>query len=187
MDVNCETRDLREITMAAAVADAQTVTSDGQPISTLPEGAVARPSVTHVDFRGSVTEMFDTRWNVHPDPIEFVYCFTIRPGVVKGWGLHQRHDDRYFLLKGEMELVYYDVRPESSTYGQVSKIVLSEHQPRLVTIPKFVWHADHNIGATDAVVVNFPTILYDHAAPDKIRLPIDTPLIPYDFGEARGG
>jgi hypothetical protein len=51
----------------------------------------------------------------------------------------------------------------------------------IVNVPINVWHADHNIGDRDAVVVNFPTTPYDHAAPDKWRLPIDTPLIPHAF------
>jgi dTDP-4-dehydrorhamnose 3,5-epimerase len=34
--------------------------------------------------------------------------------------------------------------------------------------------------------VNFPTIPYDHADPDKYRLPIDTTLIPFSFGSAHG-
>ena len=117
----------------------------------------------------------------------FAYCFTIRPGVVKGWNLHREHEDRYALLHGEMELVLYDPRPESSTCGEVSRIVLSEHHRCLVNVPKNVWHADHNIGATDVVVVNFPTIPYDHARPDKYRLPLNTNLIPHSFGNVIGG
>jgi dTDP-4-dehydrorhamnose 3,5-epimerase len=106
---------------------------------------------------------------------------------VKGWNLHKEHEDRYFLLHGELELVLFDPRPESSTYGEVCRLVLSEHSRRLVNVPKNVWHADYNIGTKDALVVNFPTTPYDHANPDKYRLPIDTPLIPYGFPLARGG
>jgi len=50
-----------------------------------------------------------------------------------------------------------------------------------VNVPKFVWHADRNIGTSDAVVINFPTIQYDHSNPDKYRLPLDTDLIPHKF------
>jgi dTDP-4-dehydrorhamnose 3,5-epimerase len=131
-------------------------------------------------------ELYDPRWDWHPDPLVFAYCFTLRPGYVKGWNLHKLHEDRYVILQGEMELVLYDVRPDSSTCGKISRIVLSEHNRRLVNIPRFIWHADHNIGTRDAVVVNFPTTAYDHANPDKYRLPIDTPLIPYKFPGARG-
>ena len=133
-----------------------------------------------------VCELFDPRWQWHPEPLLFSYCFTIRPGYVKGWNLHERHEDRYALLQGELELVLYDPRPESKTYGEVCKIVLSEHDRKLVNIPRNVWHADHNIGSKDVLVVNFPTLPYDHAKPDKLRLPIDSDLIPYKFDDAKG-
>ena len=68
----------------------------------------------------------------------------------------------------------YDVRPTSSTYGQVRSVVLSQTRRGIVNVPKFVWHADRNIGSCDVVVVNLPTLPYDHASPDKYRLPIDT-------------
>jgi dTDP-4-dehydrorhamnose 3,5-epimerase len=85
-----------------------------------------------------------------------------------------------------MMLVTYDPRPESATYGLLSKLVLTGDQPRIVNIPKFVWHADWNIGTGDVVLMNFPTVPYDHANPDKYRLPLDTDLIPFDFKGARG-
>lgn len=168
------------------VRDRQTVTATGEPLAQLPAGVTFRDVPTHVDDRGSVVEMFDPRWGWHPDPLVFVYTFTIRPGKVKGWGLHKRHEDRYFLLQGEMEVVLYDERDDSPTRGLVAKVYLTELHRRLMNIPAGVWHADHNIGSRDAVVVNFPTIPYDHANPDKYRLPLDTDRIPYRFEPSRG-
>ena len=172
-------RNLLEETMAAAIRDASTVETDGTPKVAYAEGTREHKSRTHVDNRGTVTELFDTRWNWHPDPIEFVYTYTIRPGMAKGWGLHQHHEDRYFLLDGRMEIVCYDVRPDSETYGKVYSIVLSPENPRIISIPAYVWHVNMNVGTTDVRVVNFPTLAYDHEKPDKLRLPLDTDLIPY--------
>lgn len=171
----------------AAQKDVATVTPEGQPLGRLADGVVVRPLPTHVDQRGTVTELFDPRWGWHEDPLVFAYTFTIRPNVVKGWNLHLKHEDRYAVLRGELELVLYDVRPGSPTFGEVSKLVLSGERRVIVNVPVNVWHADHNIGSEDVMVVNFPTIQYDHADPDKYRLPIDTPLIPYSFGDAKGG
>jgi dTDP-4-dehydrorhamnose 3,5-epimerase len=173
-------------TLDAAVQDRQTVNRDSRHIGTLLDGVRFRDVPTHSDERGTVTELYNTEWKWHPDPLVFAYCFTIRPGVVKGWSLHKLHQDRYCILQGEMELLMYDVREGSPTYGQISRIVLSEHSRRLVNVPTFVWHADRNIGTRDVVCINFPTQPYDHANPDKYRLPIDTSLIPYSFGDARG-
>jgi dTDP-4-dehydrorhamnose 3,5-epimerase len=85
-----------------------------------------------------------------------------------------------------MEVILYDVREDSPTFGAISRVVLSEYNRRLMNVPKFVWHADHNIGTKDCIAVNFPTLPYDHANPDKYRLPLDTPLIPHSFPGARG-
>jgi len=180
-------RSLLDLTLEAASRDVQTVTVEGRSTTALIEGVGIRRLPTHVDERGSLMEMFDPRWNWHPDPLAYCYCFTVRPGIVKGWGIHKHHEDRYCLLQGEIELVLYDVRPESSTCGQLSRIVLNEYNRCLVNIPRLVWHADHNLGTRDALVVNFPTRPYDHANPDKYRLPFDTPLIPHSFTGARGG
>lgn len=170
----------------ALIQDPATVTSSGVSLSGVPHGVTFRPAVTHLDNRGSVCELFDPRWQWHPDPLRFVYMFTIRPGMVKGWGLHKLHEDRYFVQFGEMEVVFYDSRPDSPTRGLVSRVVLSEYNRQLMNIPVGIWHANHNIGSKDVVVVNFPTIPYQHDDPDKYRLPLDTEEIPYKFENAQG-
>ncbi len=169
-----------------AVQDKQIVTTHGEGVQTLPAGVTFHDVRTHVDERGVVCEMFDTRWGWHNDPLVFTYFYTIRPGVIKGWGIHKKHEDRYFILFGEMEVVLYDERPESSTCGQVSKVVMSEYRRQLMNIPAGVWHANRNIGNKDVVVVNFPTILYDHENPDKYRLPLNNDKIPYKFDNPKG-
>jgi dTDP-4-dehydrorhamnose 3,5-epimerase len=170
----------------SAAQDAPSVTALGEPLSQLPEGVIFRRAQTQIDDRGSVCELYDPRWGWHQDPIVFVYMFTLRPGKVKGWGMHKLHQDRYFVLLGEMAVVMFDDRPDSPTRGQVSTVVLSEYDRRLMNIPEGIWHANHNLGAKDAVVVNFPTRPYEHDNPDKYRLPLDTDKIPYKFQNAQG-
>lgn len=172
--------------MKKAIQDVQTVTPDGKSILPVPHGVIFKEVPTHVDDRGMVCEMFDPRWNISPDPIVFSYFFTVRPGLIKGWGMHKIHEDRYFIISGEMETALYDDRPDSPTYKMVSKIYLSEFNRGVMIIPRGVWHADRNVGLKDCLVVNFPTIQYNHSSPDKYRLPLDTDLIPYKFENPRG-
>lgn len=179
--------DLLAQTLAAAVKDEPTVDASGTATVKLIEGVTFHDTVIHHDDRGSVFELYDQRWNWHPDPIVFCYSFTIEPGVVKGWGLHKLHEDRYFVVEGAMEVVMFDPRPTSSTYGKVCRVVLSADRPRMMNVPKFVWHADHNFTSAHMRAISFPTQPYDHANPDKYRLPIDTPLIPFRFDGAKGG
>lgn len=170
----------------ASQRDVMTVTSEGRSCATMIEGVRMRDLVLHTDDRGTVCEMYDPRWGWHPEPLVFTYFYTIRPGLIKGWAMHKVHEDRYCLVQGEMKVVLYDPRPDSPTHGQVMEIYLSEHRRQLLSIPIGVWHADQNIGKGDCLVVNFPTIQYDHANPDKYRLPVDTDLIPYKFRPVQG-
>lgn len=163
------------------IKDPALVSSEGKPLQPLPHGATFREVPTHCDERGTVVELFDTRWGWHDVPIEFVYSYTLRPNRVKGWGMHLLHEDRYFVLSGEMKIVMFDGRENSPTRGQVSSIVLSSYQRRIFNIPQGIWHANWNIGSTDVIVVNFPTIPYEHANPDKYRLPLNCDEIPFKF------
>lgn len=106
--------------------------------------------------------------------------------MVKGWGLHKKHEDRYFVLAGEMEIVFFDTRPGSPTVNQVSNFVLSEYNRGLLNIPAGIWHANRNLGEKDVICVNFPTQPYQHDDPDKYRLPLDTDQIPYKFENLSG-
>lgn len=161
--------------------DAPTVNSDGEPLTLVPDGVLFRPAPTQFDDRGSVCELFDVRWGWHPDPLVFSYMFTLRPAKIKGWGMHRLHEDRYFVLFGEIEVIMYDTRESSPTKGLLSRVHLSEWNRRLMSIPAGIWHANFNPGSKDAIIVNFPTKPYDHDSPDKFRLPLDTDQIPYKF------
>jgi dTDP-4-dehydrorhamnose 3,5-epimerase len=175
-----------ELTLGAAARQRQTVTDEGRPVAPLLDGVKRSSVATHVDDRGFLVEAFDPRWEWVDDPFAYAYVTTVRPGYAKGWGLHKQHDDRYFLLLGHLEVVLYDVRRESSTYGQISVMRLSEYDRGHLTIPALVWHALRNVGDTDVVVINFPTIPFDYADPDKYGLPLDNDVIPYFFGDTPG-
>src|SRR5260370_401959 len=82
---------LLDQTLAAAERDRQTVTTEGKTVVPLIEGVSIRDVPTHIDERGSVVEIYDPRWGWHPAPMVFAHCFKIRPGFVKGWGLHKTH------------------------------------------------------------------------------------------------
>jgi dTDP-4-dehydrorhamnose 3,5-epimerase len=166
----------------SGVREPQTVTPAGERLLTLPDGVVTRDLITHTDERGTVCELYDPRWGISDEELCYAYTFTVRPGMAKGWGLHEGHDDRYALISGELELVLYDAREDSPTAGLEARLVLSEHHRRLVTIPRRIWHAERNLGATDVRVVNFPTAPYDHAEPDKLKLPLDTDELPVVLG-----
>ena len=91
---------LLELTLAHAEKDQRTTNAQREQLVELPDGSSFHDSIRINDERGSVTELYDTRWTWHPEPLLFCYMFTIRPNMAKGWGLHKLHEDRYFVIDG---------------------------------------------------------------------------------------
>lgn len=178
----------QEHLLEVALQDAPTVTPAGVRCAKVPEDVRIRELVVHTDERGTICELLDPRWGWGwgDAPLVYAYFFTIRPGWAKGWAMHKGHEDRYCILSGEMKVVLYDARPDSSTLGLVSEIYMTEQRRAVVSIPPGVWHADENVGTGDALGVNFPTRPYEHEHPDKYCLPLHNDLIPYRFKHAKG-
>lgn len=173
--------------LAASMQDGAMATTEGQTVFKLPVGAQIHDLPCHPDDRGMVCELFDPRWKHLDHPFEFSYFWTLKPRVAKGWALHLDHCDRYCMVRGEMLAVLYDGREDSATFGRVFEVFMSERRRRMLVIPPGVWHADLNLGEDEAIIVNFPTIQYNHAKPDKYRLPLHNGLIPYQIPpELRG-
>lgn len=172
--------------MTSPPRDAATVSAEGKVLQPLPHGVEIHPLTTHPDDRGTICELFDPRWSFINSPFTYTYMATLRPGKVKGWALHHDHEDRYVLLFGEMQVMLFDAREDSPTKGLVASVVMSHYHRSMLNIPAGIWHADWNIGTTDAIFVNFPTKAYEHKNPDKYRLPIDTDQIPFKFPDERG-
>lgn len=166
--------------------DPQWVNSDGSRVEPLIEGVIIREARTQTDARGTLCEIYRPDWGVHEDPLTYVYQFSIRPGMVKGWHIHHLHDDRIFISQGEVLVVLYDDRPESPTYKMVNEIYRSEHHRSVMVIPRFVFHAHENVGQKDALMISCPTRLYYHEDPDVHRLPVENDYIPYSFEDKKG-
>jgi dTDP-4-dehydrorhamnose 3,5-epimerase len=167
--------------------DKPTVSPTGERLESLIEGVHIRYAITHPDERGTLTEIYNPAWGFDAAPLVYLYEFTIRPGKVKGWIVHHDQDDRIFALQGTVKFVLYDDRPASPTYKMLNTIFLSDQNRGLITYPRGVYHALQNIGETTARLINLPTAPYNHAEPDKYRLPFDTDYIPYRFDDPRLG
>jgi len=163
------------------VQDPQTVTPEGKSIKPRIEGVIVRPLVIHPDDRGTLTEVYRDSWNFHPDPMVFLKLITTRPGKVKGYVKHLLQDDRLAVIYGSAQFVLYDDREDSPTYKMVNELYFTEHNRSLFVIPAGVYHAVKNIGTEDMVMLNMPNNTYNHATPDKYRLPLQNDLIPYKW------
>jgi dTDP-4-dehydrorhamnose 3,5-epimerase len=165
----------------AAVRDRPTVDATSSELSPGIDGVEIRRLTIHADPRGMLTPVFDTRDPFWVDPIVFAYRFSILPGRIKGWGMHELQTDRYFMVSGDVRVVLFDGRPDSLSSGSIAVINFTDRTPGLVKIPPGVWHADQNWGQTEAHIVNFPTRPYDTDHPDKFRIDPWSDVIPFDW------
>ena len=135
---------------------------------------------SYADHRGSLTPIMDASefWS---EPVVHAYRITIRPGRIKGWGMHKLQADRYFVCGGRVRVVLHDGRVGSPTHGAYEELAFDETTPAVVLIPPGVWHADQNTGESDATIVNFPTRVFDSSNPDKYRIDPHSGEIPFDW------
>ena len=166
--------------------DRQTVTPDGNPVKPGIEGVRMRRLVTQEDDRGEICEIFSPSWGLSDHPLVYVYQCVVRPGQIKGWVVHHNQDDRIFANLGVLQWALFDARPDSPTYKQLQVFTGGERNRTLFIIPRGVYHAVKNIGIVDAYFVNMPTAPYNHADPDKYRLPLKNDLIPFSFEGSHG-
>jgi dTDP-4-dehydrorhamnose 3,5-epimerase len=110
-----------------------------------------------------------------------VYVTTAYPGVVKAWHLHKKQTDNFTCIHGSMKVVLYDDRKDSSTYKEINEFFLGVENPRLLSVPPFVYHGFKAIGTETAYFLSVPTEPYNYKKPDEYRLPPDTDKIPYDW------
>ena len=139
------------------------------------EGLQFRPTrpIPHED--GTVAEVARTAWPEIDRPIGQVHVTTTQPGRIRAWGLHQRSIDRLFVVSGLVSVVVYDGRRDSASFGALNEFKVSDRNPGLLVIGAGLYHGWKNLGTTEAFLINMPTSLYDHDAPDALDLPYDSP------------
>ena len=98
-----------------------------------------------------------------------VYMTTAFPGVIKAWHYHKLQSDNFTCISGEILLALYDARAGSPSFGEINDFIVSPEQPKLIHIPKEVYHGFKNIGDYEALVINTVSQPYNHANPDEYR------------------
>src|SRR5215210_8013541 len=116
---------LADVIEPAGGQEPATVDRRGTRLTTGIEGVVYSRAVSHVDHRGSLTEIVNFSDPFWDEPIVYSYSITIRPGRIKGWGMHRKQADRYFLAIGSVRVVLYDGRSASPTHGGLAQFHLT--------------------------------------------------------------
>lgn len=141
------------------------------------------PLKTFLDDRGMVRHMIkctDPYFNQFGE----IYFSVIFPNSIKAWHVHNKMELNYAVISGNIKLVLYDARPDSSTKGKIQEICMGEDNYVLVKIPPHVVNGFKSIGNEKAIVANLASIIHD---PDEIeRMDPFDPTIGYDWSIRHG-
>jgi dTDP-4-dehydrorhamnose 3,5-epimerase len=172
--------------LPGAQKDGQLVTNEWQKIGRTIEGVVSREVLHVLRDHGVITENYRNEWDPTGLPVRQVYQSRLFPGAIGAWSCHAHSIDRLFVNQGHVKIVLYDGREDSSTAGELMELHVGDARPTFLVVPPGVWHGLQNLGASDALMLNFPTDSYDYEDPDHYRLPWDTSQIPYSWGGGGG-
>ena len=136
----------------------------------------------NVDERGHLVEVFRNDWNEYNISPEMSYYSMTYPGIIRAWHRHlEGQIDHFVCPEGRIKVGVYDDRVDSRTQGELNTFVIGEHNQQVIRIPGECWHGFKVVGNEQALLLNFPTNLYDYEDPDEERLPPDTDKIPMDW------
>jgi len=147
------------------------------------DGVEVLPLKQIVDERGKIMHMLRSD-SPHFKQFGEIYFSCVHPGVIKGWHIHKEMTLNYAVPYGEIILVLYDDRDQSSTKGEIMEIILGPENYSLVTVPPHVWNGFRGTGTKTSIVANCATIPHD---PDEIeRIDPMSDQIPYTWEVSHG-
>jgi dTDP-4-dehydrorhamnose 3,5-epimerase len=119
---------------------------------------------THIDARGSLTEIFRSSWG--GVPIRQWTAMSLGTRVIRGPSVHRRHFDAVIALTGVLQIGLRDLREKSPAFRQTSRVTLPGVQPMVVFIPPGVMHTFY--AATEPTLVLVGTT-HEYDPEDDIR------------------
>ena len=124
------------------------------------EGVVIKDLKIFSDERGKVMHM------LRSDDVLFkqfgeVYFSIVNPGAVKGWKKHLKMTQHFAVPIGNIKLVLYDDRENSSTKSKIQEIFIGTENYQLLQIPFLVWYSFKSVSNEFALIANCTDFLYD--------------------------
>lgn len=142
------------------------------------EGVSIIPLTRIPDERGTILHMLKST-DEHFIGFGEIYFSTVYRGVVKGWHRHREMTLNYACIFGQIKLVLYDDRANSSSNGLVQEIFLGPANHSLVVIGPGVWTGFKGLSDPFAIVANCCTHAHDPSRSE--RLDPHENEIPYDW------
>lgn len=137
---------------------------------------VVHPYQVNKDESGILVETLRKDWtDVFGSGREFfMQYYSETPGGLARdedvWHYHPTvQDDRFSVVKGEIVVVIADNRKDSETFGLLNLFYINaKKDPYLVLIPRKTLHGFMVVSKESAILINFPTGLYNPKEEERI-------------------
>lgn len=135
--------------------------------------------------RGSVLRMLRCD---EPEFVHFGECYfsEVLPGAIKAWHRHRLQTQNLAVPVGRIQVVIYDARDASSTFGKLQVLELGRPNDYVrLRIPPGLWYGFVCISSIPALLANCSDLPHDPA--DSEMLKADDPAIPYSWADGGNG
>lgn len=126
------------------------------------------PLKINKDESGVLVETLRTDWKeIYGPGREFAmqYYSVTKSGIARDedvWHYHSLQEDRFLVVQGEIVVAIADNRTESLTNGMLNLLYMrADKDPYILLIPKNTLHGFLVVSKTPAILLNFPTKLYN--------------------------
>ena len=134
------------------------------------------PLKINKDKSGALVETLRTDWQgIYGLGREFAmqYYSVTPPGIARDedvWHYHPTvQEDRFLVAQGSIVTAVADNREGSPTYGLLNLFYMrADKDPYILLIPKLTLHGFMVVSSQPAVLLNFPTALYNPKEEDRI-------------------
>lgn len=145
------------------------------------------PLKVNKDASGLLVETLRTDWKeIYGSGREFAmqYYSVTASGIARDenvWHYHEMQEDRFLVVQGAIVVAVADNRQESATNGRLKLFYMEAYaDPYILLIPKKTLHGFLVVSKTPAILLNFPTKLYN--IEDEIRIPYSNAQIKFPAG-----
>jgi dTDP-4-dehydrorhamnose 3,5-epimerase len=142
-------------------------------------GVEIKELVTHPDEVGFFREVIRKTDSFFSDGFGQWSHTKTYAGAAKGWHIHKKQTDWWYVAIGTVKVVLHDTRADSPTRGETMEIIVGgDYTPRVVKIPPGVAHG-YKVLEGPCHMFYITSHLYDPS--DEGRIPHDDPSIGYDW------
>lgn len=154
------------------------------------EDVIMYPLKVNRDKRGVLVETLKTNWDRiynQKRPFAQNYYSMTNSGTARDndqWHIHKLQEDRFIVVSGDIVVAMYDLRSQKKTFRLLNLFKMGQgngdNGQYLLLIPKNVLHGFCVLGKSPAILLNFPTRLYDPN--DEGRIPHSEAGVKFEDG-----